>query len=534
MYWLETEEEARGEFCARAIGKYTFSVPPPSRVMKVETSGKIRILTKPPAEFALLQPFSSCMYDHLTTYEWLLRGDARSKKFKGFEAKEGEFFVSGDYESATDNLNSEVQKEIMQMILDRALFVPDEIKRLAYYSLQSRLECEMPDGTIREFAQKNGQMMGFLTSFPLLCLVNYIAFTYVMGRDVPVRINGDDIVFRSSKDRYEKWMASVEAAGLKLSVGKTLVDARFFTLNSSLFQAGKSLPVEIPFIRSKALFGKEDSLCSIPGRFGSFAPGYYGRNLRLMQGAFLVCNRGLIEQTGRSLTRGLGLPVRQEVIKRACLWEREVGFLSLASEKPPMVPRSVWSQRPDGYEIRHSYQKVVLGKKEKRELQEAVLAAAWRPPLKRDTYKEELQTGLIVPPLLKGIDLMRKVTKCSERGIRRWLAVSSQRLFDHYLSTRKKLYPYWAKSNEFVSPCWMDPSVRAAWQEFSLRRAHAREEAENGTQSPNEKIEEMRADFGCGSLWDRTGSEPRLVYAAPGIKVCNLKGGVGIGPPTSF
>jgi ABC-type phosphate/phosphonate transport system permease subunit len=49
--------------------------------------------------------------------------------------KEGELFVSGNYESATDNLNSEIQTEILRLVLEQTRSVPEGIKALAFASL---------------------------------------------------------------------------------------------------------------------------------------------------------------------------------------------------------------------------------------------------------------------------------------------------------------------------------------------------------------------------------------------------------------
>jgi hypothetical protein len=37
------------------------------------------------------------MYDHLSRFPWLLRGDAKTRKFREFVHVPGEVFVSGDY-----------------------------------------------------------------------------------------------------------------------------------------------------------------------------------------------------------------------------------------------------------------------------------------------------------------------------------------------------------------------------------------------------------------------------------------------------
>jgi len=82
-------------------------------------------------------------------------------------------------------------------------------------SLRAKLwyeDCSVP------FEQVGGQLMGSLLSFPLLCLQNYIAFRWVFPASVPVKINGDDIVFRSTLDQFDRWSAVVGQLGLRLSL----------------------------------------------------------------------------------------------------------------------------------------------------------------------------------------------------------------------------------------------------------------------------------------------------------------------------
>jgi len=86
--------------------------------------------------------------------------------------------------------------------------------------------------------------MGSVLSFPILCLANL--FAYIDARTdsskvfrsrklmdrLPVRINGDDILFRTSNAFYERWRESIDRVGFTLSVGKNFRHKRFFTVNS--------------------------------------------------------------------------------------------------------------------------------------------------------------------------------------------------------------------------------------------------------------------------------------------------------------
>lgn len=90
--------------------------------------------------------------------------------------------------------------------------------------------------------QKNGQLMGSPLSFPYLCIINLAfswdaAFPYIKDhRQVPIKVNGDDIIFRVSPEVYGHWCDAAFNAGFLLSVGKNFAHARFLYINSQPWQ----------------------------------------------------------------------------------------------------------------------------------------------------------------------------------------------------------------------------------------------------------------------------------------------------------
>jgi hypothetical protein len=397
MGLLLGEDDPRQSFVESVLATYAYKGRIKARLTAVETGGKWRVLSIPSIEMNYLRPLHTCLYDYLSRYDWLLRGDAKPTSFKGFEHIEGEVFVSGDYESATDNLNQSVQKEILRIVLQGALNVPNEVKRLAFSSLSLLLTRPRgsPDDVVE---QKSGQMMGNLLSFPLLCLVNYLTFRFLVRGSPPVKINGDDIVFRSSPEIANKWMEGVGASGLVLSKGKTLVDRRFFSLNSCLFQASKQRVVPVPFVRCKTLFGvgqEEDLIGSLAGRFSSFCPGFFGRRRLLWRSIFLRENSGYINQSCRSLSRGLGVPVQSGELKESGLWPRELRYLELPSERKPPPTSSVWSVMPSGHELTWVDKTFKRSKQANLDLRVAFIEAAWQMPAQTETsYRETYFRGL--------------------------------------------------------------------------------------------------------------------------------------------
>ncbi|QKI79915.1 RNA-dependent RNA polymerase [Erysiphe necator associated ourmia-like virus 85] len=323
----------RKEFCDYLRGSYKPSwmvTPNTVRAVSVFTGGKYRIVTKNRVSMQSLGALHDTLYSFLTKKSAFLRGEADPGSFEGFEAVRGELFVSGDYESATDNLSLEVQRLILTMVTDRCTHVPSDIIQHALAS-QS---CGFFSAKGEFLGQQaRGQLMGNLLSFPLLCLVNYLAFKYFVPRkDVPVRINGDDIVFRARPDEISRWREGVQSAGLTLSSGKTLVDNRFFSLNSTFFSATFSRISLVRVIRSTWWFSAVEDASSIAERMACLASASPNHVRTWLHGHFLRLHRHSVFFYQRSLRRGLGVRVSDAAIACGGYSQRESFYSKLDSE----------------------------------------------------------------------------------------------------------------------------------------------------------------------------------------------------------
>lgn len=203
----------------------------------------------------------------------------------------GKKFVSGDYSGATDNLHKDISQTIMQHMLQR--YVANDTK--AYYKamesmINSTLDYDhmvLPKMSIDikkllqrvdpDFEwivpQENGQLMGNVLSFPILCLANYLVYHYTLeqyhGRyftlqevkeEFPVLINGDDIAFVAYPDFYEHWMRNVRAVGFEPSLGKNHFSDKLVQLNSITYRIASyvgewedgfptiAIPLHVPFV----------------------------------------------------------------------------------------------------------------------------------------------------------------------------------------------------------------------------------------------------------------------------------------------
>lgn len=298
-----------------------------TKIMTIYTGGKNRTVSMFSARRSFLKPLHTIMYDYLSKKPWLLRGEATSDRFSTFTRVEGEVLVSGDYESATDNLNLSVSQLILKTIRSRSVHVPTQV----WDEAEACLVNVFQDGSV----QRRGQLMGSLLSFPLLCLTNYIGLKWSIGRSIPVRINGDDIVFRATPAEYEKWQREVVSAGLTLSKGKTLVTKTLFSLNSNFFLSRRDRIEAVPHIRSSCVWDKPEVGSAVAGKIGRCVVEMPSVEPKVHVEVLRTCHKMVLD-TQRSVTRGLECRVHHRVLVGAGLMEREAFYYSL--DKEPSLP----------------------------------------------------------------------------------------------------------------------------------------------------------------------------------------------------
>jgi len=184
-------------------------------------------------------------------------------------------FVSGDYKAATDRLNIEYTKEAFEASLGKCMDYGDDLKEVLrsvlyeqdlhypqkYAGTVQTLDEEgnpvlLADefGVMREVfntsdllsvRQKNGQLMGSTLSFPILCIINLVCYWRALEdylghavklEDLPVLVNGDDILFRCNDEFYLVWRKYISKVGFVLSLGKNFVHKNVLTVNSTYYR----------------------------------------------------------------------------------------------------------------------------------------------------------------------------------------------------------------------------------------------------------------------------------------------------------
>jgi len=155
-------------------------------------------------------------------------------------------WVSGDYKAATDGLNIMYTKEAFEAALAKAPkgYGHDLLEVLRSVLYEQDLHYPSNSG-VPPVNQTNGQLMGSTLSFPILCIVNLVcywrALEEYLGRSVeleelPVLINGDDILFRTNDEFYQIWRKYIGNVGFILSLGKNYVHKNILTVNSTFYR----------------------------------------------------------------------------------------------------------------------------------------------------------------------------------------------------------------------------------------------------------------------------------------------------------
>jgi len=219
---------------------------------------KVRTISKgPPLTYTVLRPLQKFLWSSLKNHTaFRLIGkpvdpldvlDRMGQK----GCAENQFFVSGDYSAATD----EIEPWVSQVIVDRLcqnLELPSDVRALFHRALTQHIFdlTGREDEALRSALgapfrrQRNGQLMGSIVSFPILCMANaaLCRMACEIGADrkftladCPLLVNGDDCLFRTTMEGYKAWQDAGKIMGLSESIGKTFTSKSYLNINSESF-----------------------------------------------------------------------------------------------------------------------------------------------------------------------------------------------------------------------------------------------------------------------------------------------------------
>jgi hypothetical protein len=170
----------------------------------------------------------------------LLDLDRNSVRLRMFE---GRSWFSIDYSAATDGLSARLSAAILTRLLPSSM---SEYEKGRCLSVLAPHRCEYPPKSgVDPIDQNNGQLMGSILSFPILCLANLGLYLAVIRNDTRslrrklsgVLVNGDDMLYVAAPSLYSEHMELGRRCGLELSVGKSYVHTTFASANSTCFHS---------------------------------------------------------------------------------------------------------------------------------------------------------------------------------------------------------------------------------------------------------------------------------------------------------
>lgn len=243
--------------------------------------------------------------------------------------------------------------------------------------------------SVQPFTQTNGQLMGSVVSFPILCLINAICYMKVArlseskrsltARELldRVRINGDDICFRHPIRDWEAAREIYGRVGLRFSDGKCYHHPTYVQLNSRSYNIRlcdtlpeKPLSIKIFRYFNVGLFygqhkvqkqtgesetaSHSEGRCSVLNEILWGAPGRYACEiLAAYIGRFSseIKEETKIKVNGRYASRNLFLPCSLGGMGI----ERPSGFHSVVTEAQRSLIASLIDNRPSGSVLDTSY-----------------------------------------------------------------------------------------------------------------------------------------------------------------------------------
>jgi hypothetical protein len=223
------------------------------RVAVAKTKGKHRVVTMQSARVKrVLSPVHNALYDHISSFEWCVRGDVGSEHLAPIvdDRRPGESFISGDYAAATDGIYLPAVRTVIGVLAEDPSLTENERKVL----LGSFENLRWRSRSGRQYPIMRGSMMGNLVSFPLLCLLNKACFdiacdiSYGCGHHRVGRFNGDDCAFAGSRDFFCLWRLITSTFGFKVNEEKTGFSRVEIELNSRTFLVRDGKLVSKPVI----------------------------------------------------------------------------------------------------------------------------------------------------------------------------------------------------------------------------------------------------------------------------------------------
>jgi hypothetical protein len=152
-------------------------------------------------------------------------------------------WFSVDYSAATDGLSWKYSGRIFRYLIG---LLPEKEQKEALDVLgPHNLYYPTKLGRVFKGVMTNGQLMGSILSFPILCLANLGVYLLATQRDHEewsdqeridhVLINGDDMIYSANESLWNDHVRIGRNVGLEMSVGKAYQHREYLNINSTSF-----------------------------------------------------------------------------------------------------------------------------------------------------------------------------------------------------------------------------------------------------------------------------------------------------------
>jgi hypothetical protein len=240
--------QARWSSFIHSVGLRAMSEIPVAKPLGLLESLKIRVITKgPPLLNTYLKPLQMHLWNVMHRHpafqltgtpvnEWIIQ------ERMGANLKSGQSFVSVDYEDATNGLFSSYSLCAVKAISKAVCLDDDGIIKKTELFERSLVGHLIEDESGVQKKQTRGQLMGSITSFVVLCVINAAILRWVKEldenriftlRDSGILVNGDDGLLKLSPQGFRFWQQISAFCGLKPSVGKVYQSNEFCNINST-------------------------------------------------------------------------------------------------------------------------------------------------------------------------------------------------------------------------------------------------------------------------------------------------------------
>jgi hypothetical protein len=350
----------------------------------------------------------------------------------------GHEWFSIDYSAATDGLSARLSASIMERILrgQRSDLLPIWMSVLAPHLCRY----PFPHDDVLPIQQVNGQLMGSILSFPILCLANLGLYLHAISDDPRplkqklqgVLVNGDDMLYVARRSRWATHVALGEKVGLKMSPGKAYHDRVFANANSACFhfplldenrrgtfisgqyQEKSYTPKAIPFLNAGLYFGQNKVMNKV-SETGSEVQSRVSVIEELLRGCRAGVHSRLREIYAGYIKRHKK-DLYEETGDRNLFISRGLGGMGLTPH-PDLEFKITNPQRRLAFRLYHEsrYGHIGYGPLPGPELQEApiTLKVPWQPVLKEDDVVPKNIRRFLTGPMLSKLSCLQPFRLCA-------------------------------------------------------------------------------------------------------------------------